>query len=241
MRTALLASIAAGALAVATSANAADLPLAPAVKAPPPPIFSWSGCYVGGHVGWGWSKPSLSNFPTVAATTTIFTPSASFGIKSSGSLFGGQLSCDYEFDRNFVVGIVGSGSAANLSGFADAPLGALLQSKTDLLADVSGRLGVTWGTVLAYLKGGGAWAHDSIALSFVTGARTASGGLAGGGIEWTFAQNWSGFVEYDHYFLRDGTVTFIGPPTALAGVNSAKLSQSIDAVKAGVNYRFRLW
>ena len=36
------------------SALAADMP----VKAPqpPPPIYSWTGCYGGGFVGYGWGK-----------------------------------------------------------------------------------------------------------------------------------------------------------------------------------------
>ena len=49
-------------LALAGSANAADLPPRVAYKAPPPPIvapmYNWTGFYVGGHFGGGWARKS---------------------------------------------------------------------------------------------------------------------------------------------------------------------------------------
>ena len=46
----------AGAIALAGSAFAADLPsrAPPPVYLPPVPIFTWTGIYVGGQVGYGW-------------------------------------------------------------------------------------------------------------------------------------------------------------------------------------------
>ena len=51
LRRTLLAS--AGALALTGAALAADLPsrAPPPVYLPPPPIFTWTGIYVGGQVG----------------------------------------------------------------------------------------------------------------------------------------------------------------------------------------------
>ena len=42
----------------AQSASAADLPIkAPVYKAPPiAPAYSWSGCYIGAQVGYGWIR-----------------------------------------------------------------------------------------------------------------------------------------------------------------------------------------
>ena len=36
-------------------AQAADMPAAPIVKAPPPPSIDWGGFYFGGHAGFAWS------------------------------------------------------------------------------------------------------------------------------------------------------------------------------------------
>src|SRR3954452_13322142 len=54
----LTGSIAAIAMAIAVPALAADL--APRyAKAPPPApiaVYNWTGCYIGGNVGGGWSR-----------------------------------------------------------------------------------------------------------------------------------------------------------------------------------------
>ena len=55
----LLASV--GAIAIAGSAFAADLPYRgpPPVYLPPPPIFTWSGLYIGGQVGYAWGSDPI--------------------------------------------------------------------------------------------------------------------------------------------------------------------------------------
>jgi outer membrane immunogenic protein len=62
MKKLLLAGVA---LAACTQANAADLPARMPVKAPPVaapvPVFSWTGCYIGAHVGGGWGRKQFSD------------------------------------------------------------------------------------------------------------------------------------------------------------------------------------
>src|SRR6266487_3348349 len=118
MKKLLLASVAGVALIAGGSANAADL-RAPAYKAPPPvaapvPVFSWTGCYIGAHVGWGWGKKDNSNshFDGDSEPTVFLTGS----IDTSGGIFGGQLGCDYQFYSSFVIGVQGSVSGADING-----------------------------------------------------------------------------------------------------------------------------
>jgi len=59
-----LYTIAIGLFAMTGSAFAADMPLL--TKAPPPPVWSWTGFYVGGNVGYSWA----SNSTTMTNTTT---------------------------------------------------------------------------------------------------------------------------------------------------------------------------
>src|SRR5438477_7193366 len=162
-------------MAVASS-NAADLGR-PIYMPPPVPVavrlFTWTGCYIGGNIGWGWGRDTVS-IPNPGATTGvpelagISLPSVTGDTK--GVLGGGQVGCNYQFASNLVVGIEGDGEAANIKGdVADSvsftnPLTGLPETvsgtahaQTDWLASVTGRLGWTWDRVMLYAKGGGAW------------------------------------------------------------------------------------
>jgi len=101
-----------------TSALAADLP----VKAPvvPPPIFSWTGFYVGGNVGYSWGRASTDlteNLSTTATITTLAgTPVASATVNTTsfgndrarldGALGGFQAGYNKQINR-WVLGVEG--------------------------------------------------------------------------------------------------------------------------------------
>src|SRR5580704_2292875 len=258
MKKLLLASVAAGALAAAGSAKAGDLPM-PAYPPPPPgypyapppppppPPFSWSGCYVGGHVGWGWSRTTFQDQNASAALIDASSSGRVAGVNGNGGIFGGQLGCDFELGNNFVFGMSSSAAGTTITGTGADPFAVeTLQSKTEFLGDLSLRVGFDWDRVLFYLKGGGALAHnqysDTALFSGTGGTFTSTGstsatpfgGVAGAGIEWAFARNWSAFVEYDHYYFSSYTVTFTMPG---AGNFLVNVGQNIDAVKAGINLR----
>src|SRR5260370_22311544 len=61
---------------IAGSAMAADMPVkAPIMRPPPPPVFTWTGCYFGGGGGYGmWNQEKFlesdpSGPPTMATPT----------------------------------------------------------------------------------------------------------------------------------------------------------------------------
>ena len=54
MKKTLLAIVAIAGLAA--PAMAADMPVKYKAPPPPPVYFSWTGCYVGGHIGGLWVK-----------------------------------------------------------------------------------------------------------------------------------------------------------------------------------------
>lgn len=256
MKKLLLAGVAAGAVAAAGSVNAADIPMPMNPYVQGPPIFSWSGCSIGGHVGWGWSRTKLSDAPGGSSTSLI--DFSGFGrsvsVSGNGPVFGGQLGCDYQFNPWFVAGIQASFAGADINGTAadSFDFNSPVQAKTDFLADLSLRLGYAWNNVLFYGKGGVAWAHNNYSFttspaaaspagfgSFFTstGTDTPLGAVAGAGIEWAFWGNWSTFLEYDHYFFPNDVVTF----NSAGFINLVNAKQDIDAVKVGVNYHFNFW
>ena len=94
MKKLLFASLALLALNAGGAALAADIPVKAPVYRPPPPVFSWTGCYIGVHVGAGWQ---VSSFTTESSAT------AASGI---GAVGGAQAGCNLQW-RQFVIGLEG--------------------------------------------------------------------------------------------------------------------------------------
>src|SRR5262245_47587691 len=155
---------------LASNAIAADIPARMPVKAPAAPVqtFSWTGCYLGGHVGWGWSDTKFSEtaHPPSFLFSLIGDPPVT--IRADGFLGGVQGGCDYQFAANWLVGIEGQFSWADIDRDVINPFfsgkGTRAFVKTDWLSNVTGRLGYAAGPWLFYAKGGVAWAHDHYKL-----------------------------------------------------------------------------
>ena len=68
------------------------------------------------------------------------------------------------------------------------------------------------------------------------------GWTAGGGIEYALSQEWSVKVEYQHFdfgstsFRHDGSFDIPGTPWRSTLKGEAEISQTVDAVKVGVNF-----
>jgi len=195
MKKTLLAGVSILALSVG-AANAADLGAKPLYKAPPPvPVvapISWTGFYIGGHLGAGWGTNewddaasatgcSNSNGQGSANPTCVAIggggsgPSSSaggpFGLESShtinGFLGGGQIGYNYQFSPYWVLGVEVDGSFADLTGHGSCALEGLLNcnSKVDGLATFKGRVGFTVDHALIFVEGGGAWAHEKFSVT----------------------------------------------------------------------------
>jgi outer membrane immunogenic protein len=236
------------------------------------PVYSWTGCYLGGHVGAGWSRTGWSE-PNAAAAGSIpvLGPAGSaINVNGDAKVLGGvQAGCDYQFAGNWVIGIGGDFSWADIrdSGidpfFAGKNGGPLpLNSRTDQLATLTGRIGYSFDRVLLYAKGGGAWAHNKYDVQNLTGmygglcsVPAGGGGIifvacnptgstdrfgwtAGVGVEWAFANNWTVFGEYAHYGFGNKGVAFTDPNNNNNPVTVFAIKQDIDVVKFGINYRF---
>ena len=246
----LLATVSTVALIMAGNANSADFPRkAPSMVAATAP-YSWTGCYVGAHVGWGWGRHDVNNTTSASGFSGgTITIGASGGLDSSGGLFGGQVGCNYQFAGNWVAGLQGELAGADINGRDDDPLAISTGSsgtigvKTDWLGSVTGRLGMTaWNNQsLFYVKGGVAWVHNQWDLHdafvfFSPGqlTETRSGWTVGGGVEWAFLSNWSAFAEFNYYDFGNGT-TFTD---ASSGDTFSTGRQTIETAKIGVNYKF---
>jgi outer membrane immunogenic protein len=264
--------LATAALALSIGGNAvqaADMPVkAPVYKAPPPAqVFSWTGCYLGAHVGAGSGRTDYSTsnpnfFQNFAAT------GEAIRVDTSGALGGGQVGCDWQFAPNWVIGIEGAAAWANIKGNTDVAPNALttgaLNAKTDFLASVTARVGWTWDRWMLFGKGGVAWAHDKYSFDGQTripgcfaqtgpvaclidptgtpfaynASQTQIGWTVGAGVEWAFLNNWSGKLEYDFYDFGSHQYVFVDSTGIFARVVPVNIDQKIQTVKFGVNYRF---
>src|ERR1700704_5833797 len=106
-------------LVFAGQVQAADLRMP--VKAPVAvaPHYTWTGCYVGGHVGAGWGKNEISEtleppFPSGQNFAPVDTPVTVD--QRDGLLGGAHVGCDYQLAPNWVVGAVGDFSWASIEG-----------------------------------------------------------------------------------------------------------------------------
>jgi outer membrane immunogenic protein len=104
MRKLVFACIAFG--AVITPSIAADMRLAPVyTKAPPSPIYNWTGFYVGGNVGYGLGKASttdnfLSPCPICLTSPNVAFLSASEANGVNGVIGGGQIGYNWQVAKS---------------------------------------------------------------------------------------------------------------------------------------------
>lgn len=252
LRYPLLGTVAA--IGVTSIASAADLPTkAPASKPVYEPGYSWTGCYIGAHVGGGWGRKDVSNGEILPFFNTQF---HGFRDDIDGFLGGVQAGCDYQFAQNWVIGAEGQYSWGALRGdfstdpflFGKSPGLGTFTVKTNRLASVTGRIGFAWSHWLFYGKGGFAWVHDTYNLYrtqpvdpfLLSGGDSRNGWLVGAGVEYALTNNWSVKLEYNLMDFGNDRVSLLGtfrtqnlsvPPTVT-------IDQRIQTVKLGVNYRF---
>lgn len=219
-------------LSLCASAGAAD----PAFEAAAPAPFNWSGFYVGAHGGYGWGDADA-----LASDVPDQEPKGGFG--------GLQIGYDHQFSNNVVLGAVADISFGKIDDSVPSGNYMTMNGEVDYFGTVRGRAGYAIDRFLPYITGGLAWAHSEAGISCPTGApfgacsmpalsgqsrsddTIATGWIAGIGLDYAFADNWSANVEYLHADFGRDTYD-------LDLFGEGEVETNLNTVKFGINYRF---
>jgi outer membrane immunogenic protein len=247
-----LAGTATAAIMAVSSAYAADLGLPMKSPVPPAPEFSWTGCHAGINLGLGtgqalWTDTvadgNIDNDLLAATTRTAH-------LDLLGGTGGGQVGCDMQLSRTWVVGIGASlnGSLLGGTGMDQFNSDWTLHDNVDWYGTVTGRVGAAVvNDVLIYAKGGLAFAHNNFEIensgvTLGTPSDIRLGWTLGVGVDWAFSPNWSAFVEAAYYGFSSQTETFNNPVAVAGGFVdppfTINVQPSFETVTFGVNYRF---
>src|SRR5262245_2488451 len=195
---------------------------------------TWTGFYVGAHLGGAWSDVEWTNVTLNGERVTN---------DSSGFFGGAQMGYNQQFG-NFVVGVEATLSGGSLAADFRSVVDPAQISATDIstIVTVVGRLGVVVDRWMLYAKGG--WAGASVD---VAGRNTSSldrfsfddwrsGWTVGTGFEYKVARNISVGVEYS--FIDLGSENIAGVTKLSVPVTIRDHDVQIQSVTARLNYQF---
>jgi outer membrane immunogenic protein len=238
MRKFLLSTL--GLVTMAAPALAADLP----VKAPPvyvPPMYNWSGIYIGANGGWGRANDC---WDVISLAVGVLRDSCH---DKNGGIIGGQIGYRWQLPNNhFVIGVEAQGDWTDLNRSQVSILDPALTfgNKMDALGLFTAQFGWAIDNWLWYVKGGAAVTDNTYSVSSTLGGiglaslgSTRWGGAVGTGFEYGFSPNWSVGFEYDHLMM--GSQDFALPVAVpVFGGAVARVNQNVDIATVRVNYRF---
>jgi outer membrane immunogenic protein len=238
---------AAGQVWAADLPQAAPPPRAPVAYTPVAQIYNWGGFYFGLNAGGSFvsqGAPTMTNLagntePTLSTSSIGFAGGSQVGINFQVNQFvyGLEADADYLSNKSTNSGTTIFGGAPGTSQYA---------YKLDVFSTVRGRVGYAFDRTLVYATGGLAMGKYSVTRTQLTGTMNAAtagtaetysdlrlGWTAGLGLEYAFSDNWNARLEYLYAGLETESYTF-----PLAGRNVTTPTESVNVVRAGINYKF---
>jgi outer membrane immunogenic protein len=251
----LLASLALVAVGMTAPAKAADMPVK---YVAPAPVFTWTGCYVGVHIGYKWGTSNQTYGGTRAGVPDAFLPvgaDLTGDYNVNGPLGGAQGGCNYQTGA-WVWGIEVDGAWSSASGQANPTQTAInaganpqrvFTTNERWLSTARGRLGWAADRWMWYVTGGAAWTgvddnNDAIAVAAnanrVPTRVNRSGWIVGVGTEYALLGGWS--VKSEFLYTNFGTFHYTDSPAANACVQcySADVKLHEYVWRVGMNSRF---
>ena len=236
MKKLLLGSVALAAL-VAGPTMAADVPVKARPLPPPPPVYNWTGFYIGANAGGAWgtfdtrtTTVNGADFPAFYMVSPDAEQIAAAGVHSiQKSGFTGGFEAGYNVQAgNLVFGLEGDIGSFRLSGSAasgpieylSAPGTAFTvtsNASTTWLATARGRVGVAANNWLFFATGGAAFTNLNANFAFTdtfaaavessSFSKIKTGYAVGGGVEVGFWGHWS--VKAEYLYVHFGQISAV--------------------------------
>jgi opacity protein-like surface antigen len=233
-------------------ANAADLPN---IQGVPIVVWSWTGLYVGGHIGGGLGSTQISD----PAGPSIF----GGNVRSPAALGGLQAGYNWQApNSHWVFGVEADASALGADGTATCLassgffISANCRVRQNASGSLTGRIGYAagpQGRTLIYAKAGAALLEEQIDMTtnaiyppISTGFNSPRlGWTVGAGLEKAITPAWSFRVEYDYANYGSANVATpasylqVLPPFFYAATpgSTSSVSQNVQTVKMGLNLK----
>jgi outer membrane immunogenic protein len=258
----LTAGVALLALGLSVPAQAADMPVK---YVAPAPVFTWTGCYVGVHIGYKWGTSSQTyggqrnGVPNafLAAGTDL---TGDYNV--NGPVGGAQGGCNYQTGL-WVWGVEVDGAWSSASGQA-SPTAALalvdpnasfrtFTTNERWLSTARGRLGWAADRWMWYVTGGAAWSGFDVNNDLRLAANggfpvrqptrvNKTGWIVGVGTEYALLGGWS--VKSELLYANFGTLHYGDEPGVVNGCVAVNACYNADVKmheyiwRVGMNYRF---
>ena len=237
-----------------------------AAKAPPvvtPPIYNWTGCYLGGNVGW--TSAHTSGILAIYNGFLLGEPPSSFWLGAGNTpsfIGGGQVGCNYQSGQ-FVFGIEGDADWRRLSRTGYLLPGVVASSNGEFgnfsltsnwQASLRGRLGYAVDRTLWYATGGIAWTRLSFrgnlsifndddgdigTYNIAPVSKTPVGWTLGGGVEYAVREDVTIGLEgrYNRYGSQHFNTLAVPDPAPIFPA-TGDLNVNSSEIIGKVNFRF---
>ena len=188
---AVIAAASASTVFVAQIATAADIPVKALryAPAPPPPVYNWTGFNVGANIGGGWGSRDVDYSANDANAAGFLAsgfgpPPTSFD--TSGVLGGLQFGYNWQFNRNWLVGLEADFDWSSMKGSSTTsklvlgalPFTAAVDEQIKWFGTVRARLGyLPTDNLLAYVTGGFAYGKVEHSGSYVNNSNNLVGAI----------------------------------------------------------------
>jgi outer membrane immunogenic protein len=228
-------------LMTALAAQAADLPQRPAYKEPAvvAPVFTWTGFYLGGDLGWMQTNPKYVPGAVIAGAPFVV---SSLPVSDKQGVTYGFLG-----GANYQTGPLVLGVEADFTGWTvgteryTAVTGDFITAHSKWGGSIRVRLGYAVDHALFYATGGGAFVSTNTAATG-TGYSIGSddirwGWTAGAGIDYAFTDHWFTGIAYRYTQYESKVFTY--PVGGLnLGIVGFKQESSNNQVTARLGYKF---